>query len=170
MKKLLLFFVILVTVLFLVGCIPTADIKDIEVKVTGFEQDVFCGAKAFKIFNGEDYKCIPYCATCCPQCPECEQCQCQECPECSKCSPCCCSLKWGDLLVNFQMWNIGNVNAIVSKIYFEIKFEDGTKSEKQIHVGEVLLVGEYKDKQAEINLSAPVKRVVFVEIKSYEFY
>ena len=194
MKKILLFFVIFVLGLALTGCIPTApEIKDVEIKVTGFQQDVYCGSKTFKVFNGEDYKCIPYCATCCPSCPECPQCpacdscceqceECQECPECEECPtcptcptcpappPCCCYLKWGDLLVDFKMWNLGNTDLIINKIYFKIDFEDDTEIIEHIDLKEGLLAGEMQEGQAEIKLSKPVKRVIYVVISQTEYY
>jgi len=143
-----------------------------------------------RILNGGD-KCTPACDNCCPNCPFCESCcqaceecpeceiceecpecgACEECPECPECPTCpCYGLKWGNLLVDFQMWNIGNIDVMVDGVCFTISFEDGTEIKRCIDLGDVLLVGEDKVKQAEINLPTPIKRVVFVEVKSYEFY
>jgi len=187
MKKLLLLFLIVFAVALFAGCIPTvpSDIKDIEVKVTSFQQDAYCGAnkgdvKIYTVFNGE--KCVPDCASCCPECEECEGCeeceecptcpecpQCQECPTCPACPACpCYGLKWGDLLVDFQLKNIGDVDVTVEGVCFVITFEDKTTIKKCVDVGEILLIGEEKEKQVEISLSNPIQ-VIFVEPESIEF-
>jgi len=95
-------------------------IEDVQIKITGVEQEVYCGAKG--IMKIADYKCPPQCPdcdSCCPECQECQECEeCQECPECETCEVCeecqtcpeipecpncpCYGLKWGDLFVDFQ--------------------------------------------------------------------
>ena len=200
MKKILLIFAILVTALFFAGCVvPSIDIKDIQVEILGFEQNADCGTKTLRVLNGGD-KCTPACDNCCPNCPFCESCcgQCEECPECEICEECpecgvceecpeceiceecpecpacptypCCSLQWGDLFVDLQLENIGDAEVILDKICFTIYFSDDTKIDSDVLMGDTLLVGENIEKEAEIKLSDPVKRVTFVKIKSYEFY
>ena len=90
MKKIVLLILVIVLGLFLAGCFltPATDVKDIEVKVTAFKQEVSCNnAKAedtkdvFIVLNGEFPKCGPYCP---PQCPGCNSC----CPQCEQCEQC----------------------------------------------------------------------------------
>jgi hypothetical protein len=194
MKKMLLLLAVIVLGLFLTGCFaPTVPSdKDIEVKVISFEQDVsLVGAKdvkALKVFNGEDLKCGPYCPPCdcdsccdceeceqCEECEECEQCeQCEECPECPECPSCpscpCYQIKWGDLVVYYEMNNIGNVDSTVDRVCFIIRFDDGTEIERCVDMEVAVLVGENIEKEVGIVLPNPVKRVTFVEVKSEEFH
>ena len=192
MKRILIFLIVFVLALFLTGCAPTVPSdKDVVVEITGFEQEVSLGAKSLIMFNGEDYKykCDPPpCASCCPECPgcnscceeceecqECEQCEeCQECPdipECPSCPSCPCPIiKWGDILVNYKMSNVGNVDLTVDRVCFIITFDDGTEIERCVDMEVTLLVGENIEKQVGIILPLPVKRVIFVEIKSYELF
>lgn len=185
MKRiLLLFLVISLAVLFFTGCnMLTPDIKDVELKVTAFKQYVYCSAKndvkIYTVLNGEKFKCGPYCPpcpdcdSCCPECEECEECEvCEECEicECPQCPQCpCYGITLGDLVVDFSVWNIGNTVVTVDEISLVITFEDGMTIKKYIDIGEILLIGEEKEKQVEINLPNPVKRVVFVEPESIGF-
>jgi len=68
------------------------------------------------------------------------------------------------------MWNTGSAEVTIDKICFIITFEDDTEIEKQINVGDTLLVGEDVEKEVEIKLPTPIERVVFVEVKSFSFY
>jgi len=111
----------------------------------------------------------------CEECQECEQCEeCQECPdipECPSCPSCPCPIiKWGDILVNYKMSNVGNVDLTVDRVCFIITFDDGTEIERCVDMEVTLLVGENIEKQVGIILPLPVKRVIFVEIKSYELF
>ena len=183
MKKIVLLILILVLGLFLSGCfLPTvpSDVKDVEIKVTAFEQEAYLGAKALKVFNGEDLKCGPPpcdCDRCCPECSDCDSCcnceeceECEECPTCEECPSCpCYQIKWGDLIVDYEVWNVGNVDVEVCKICFTISFQDDTTIERCVDTDVALLVGENIEKEVEINLPIPVKRVTFVEVKSVSF-
>jgi len=177
MKKIVLFILVFVLGLFLTGCFVTPATDNIEVKVTAFKQYVYCGAKndvkIYTVLNGEKFKCGPYCSpcpdcdSCCPECEECPECEIPECPQCPQCP--CCGLTLGDLVVDFSVWNIGNTVVTVDEVSLVITFEDGMTIKKYVDIGEIFLIGEEKEKQVEINLPNPVKRVVFVEPESIEF-
>ncbi len=184
MKKTILIFTIIAIALFFSGClsVPPTDIaEEAKVKITGFEQEVYCGTKSFKMLNGESYKCCPDCDSCCPECetcPDCPTCEtCPTCPEiptcpdpivcpepttCPDCPSCPCQgLKWGNLSVNFQ---ILDVETTVEEICVTITFEDGTAIIRCVSVDTMPLVG--KDEQIKIILPTPIERVIFVELNS----
>ncbi|MDD3487974.1 MAG: hypothetical protein PHH35_01345 [Candidatus Pacebacteria bacterium] len=180
MRKRLLILVVLM-VLFLGACrdgaiIPSVT-EDIEIWVTGFEQEVFCNnAKGVtRVFNGDLPKDLTRCygpPSCCPpcNCPVCEVCEeCSECPTCPSCGPCCCYLKWGNVYVDYKMKNLGLKDLTVKNVCFEITFEDNTKTVKCVELQEGLLEGEVKGKQAKFTLS-PVKRVIYVVVQKIEYY
>ena len=178
MKRIRLFLIVLIAfvlAMFLTGWIPTVPSdKDITVKVTSFEQDVYLGAKALKVFNGEDLKCGPPpcdCDSCCPECPDCDSCcNCEECEECEECPSCpCYQIKWGDVVVYYEMNNIGNGDLTVDRVCFIISFDDDTEIERCVDMEVALLIGENIEKEVGINLPIPVKRVTFVEVKSVSF-
>ena len=129
MKKILLFFAIIVLGLFLAGCIvPTLPfgINDVEVQVIAFEQEVNLGTKSYVV-------------------------------------------KWGDILVDYKMSNVGNVDLTVDRVCFTITFDDGTQFNRCVDMEVTLLFAENIEKEIGIILPIPVKRVVFVESKSVEF-
>ena len=64
---------------------------------------------------------------------------------------------------------MGNVDVEVCKICFTISFQDDTTIERCVDTDVALLVGENIEKEVEINLPIPVKRVTFVEVKSVSF-
>ena len=163
MKKILLLSAIIVLGLFLSGCIvPTlpSGINNVEVQVIAFEQEVNLGTKSYVVLNGE--KCVSDCASCCEQCEER-----QECPTCYTFP--CYAVKLGDILVDYKMSNVGNVDLTVDRVCFTITFDDGTQFERCVDMEVGLLVGENIEKEIGIILPIPVKRVVFVESKSVEF-
>ena len=168
MKKALIFSMIIMALLF-AGCFPVPSmpaIENIQIKVTGFEQEVYCGSKSFSILNGE--KCPP-CATCCPECPTCETCEecqeCETCPDIPTCPSCpCYGLKWGNLYVDLEVSNLGNVDSKVEEICLTVFFEDDTTITKCVDVEYEILVGEVKEERAKVILPSPIKRVVLVEL------
>ncbi len=178
MKKVLVFMTIITIAVLLTGCFPTPSmdtVEDVQIKIVGIEQEVFCGTKS-PIMVKCGY-CPPQCPTCpgcdscCPDCPECEVCEqcetCQECPEteeCPVCQTCCCGLEWGNLFVDFQLTNQGNVDSVIDYICVKITYQDGTKTIKYAEAGYAILIGETYYKQIEYKLDYPAKRVVFVEL------
>ena len=149
MKGTLVFLLVLFTALILIGCTaPPTEVEE-QLKITGFEQDVFCGSKSFTVSDGE--KCgPPPCDSCCPNCPDCDSC-CPDCPEPEECptpTPCCCNLKWGDLYIYF--------NECCQEVCVTITFEDLTTIEECFCIdgnGEVKII-----------LPEPVQQVIFVEL------
>ena len=199
MRKRLLILAMVLMVLFLTGCkggsiIPSIT-EDVEVWVTGFEQEVSCNSSKdiTRVANGDLPRDLtrcygppsccppcncPACDSCCPDCPECEVCEdcpvceicqeCQECPTCPSSGPCCCYLKWGDVFVDFEMQNSKGEKVTVEKVCFMITFEDDSQVVKCVDLKEGL-AGEKKAKQVKIKLS-PTKRVVYVTAQGIEYY
>ncbi|MDD5760853.1 MAG: hypothetical protein PHF45_02290, partial [Candidatus Pacebacteria bacterium] len=79
MKKRLVAIAVSMLVIAFVGCTtPSIEIEDIEIWVTGFEQEVACSSvkagtvEIMRAYNGElptELTKCPPCATCCPPCP-----------------------------------------------------------------------------------------------------
>ena len=173
MKRILILSIIITIAVLLTGCFPAPamdTIEDVQIKIIGVEQEVYCGAKA--IMKVADYKCPPQCPecdSCCPECETCETCEicetCQTCPEVPECPNCpCYGLKWGNLFIDLQLTNQGNVDSIVNKICVEISFEDGTKTTQCVDTEYLILIGETRYEQVEFKLSSPIKKVVLVEL------
>jgi len=78
-------------------------------------------------------------------------------------------VKWGDILVDYKMSNVGNVDLTVDRVCFTITFDDGTQFNRCVDMEVTLLFAENIEKEIGIILPIPVKRVVFVESKSVEF-
>lgn len=192
MKRLFIMLLILgVMALFFAGCVPTVpEISEgMQVEVTSFLQEAYLsqkGGEKIVLYNGEEPKCGPYCPQCpacdsccedCPDCPSCDSCcpECQECQECPVCEECncpscsCYQIKWGDLFVDFEAYNISANDLVFETVSFIIKFEDGTETEKEIDIGEFLAPGTIKDYSVGIVLTS-AKRVVFVEVANFSYY
>ncbi|MDD3491389.1 MAG: hypothetical protein PHG13_00200 [Candidatus Pacebacteria bacterium] len=116
MRKRLLILAMVLMVLFLTGCksgsiIPSIT-EDVEVWVTGFEQEVSCDSSKgiTRVANGDLPRDLmtrcgycyppcppptcppcncPACDSCCPTCPACDSC-CPDCPVCEDCPECIC--------------------------------------------------------------------------------
>jgi hypothetical protein len=67
------------------------------------------------------------------------------------------------------MSNLGNVDLTVGRVCFIITFDDGTQFERCVDMEVTLLVGESAEEEVGIILPVPVKRVIFVEVKGFEF-
>jgi len=166
MRKIALILVF-VAMLSLIGCVPSTNILDAEFTITRWEQDFYCGGKTYKAVNGEDsYN------RCCPDCPDCDSCcsACPDCPEspaCPECPTCpCCNLEWGNYIyIDYKVENIGNVDIKDYEVCFTITFKDDSKYNGCTD-GCFVVVGEGLFNQAKIYI--PAKKVVFVEVESYE--
>jgi len=173
MKKVLILALILIAAVIISGCTPTAPAiidntdDNIQIKMLTVEQLFYYGSKS--IASVKDYKCPPVCPdcdSCCPDCPECEICEdcptCPDPPECPDCPSYC--VKWGDLLVEFQITNDGSKDYNLEEICIEITFKDGTKTTQCADTDLLILAGETIVEKVKYILDRPVKRVVFAEL------